>query len=166
MLSVVNKTTTTTTTTKQTNKKNKKKQNNKKQQQQKIAGESLFGTPTAVNDEQTSGNRSSSVESHDLSRDTLRTDHENRKPATYSQDSDLQFQNKIPVRIQGLRNEYEKVTSHQTQGSRDKFMVSTLADDIELSSYVRKRTERFYVWGFKPSITQENLFRMLKAGNW
>ena len=105
-----------------------------------------IGTPTAVNDELTSDNRSSNIESHDLSRDTLRNDlHENRKPVTYSQDSRLQFQNKSPVRIQGLRNGHETFTSHQTQGSRDELIDSTLADDIEFSSYVRKRSKRFYV---------------------
>ena len=66
-----------------------------------------------------------------------------------------QFQNKIPVRIQGPRIGSKKGSSRETQMSHDEFMDSNLGNDIEFLSYVQKRTIRLYIGGFKPSITQE-----------
>ena len=37
-----------------------------------------------------------------------------------------------------------------------------LSDDIEFSMFVRKRTKRFYVGGFKSSITQEKLIAYIE----
>ena len=38
-----------------------------------------------------------------------------------------------------------------------------LSDDIEFSTFVRKRTKRFYVGGFKSSITQEKLITYVES---
>ena len=47
--------------------------------------------------------------------------------------------------------------------SNDEFMDSILGNDIEFLSYVQKRTKRFNVGGFKPSITQENLISYVES---
>ena len=47
--------------------------------------------------------------------------------------------------------------------SHDEFMDSNLGNEIEFFSYVQKQTKRFYVGGFKPSITQEKLISYVES---
>ena len=77
--------------------------------------------------------------------------------------SDMQFQNKIPVRINASRNLRETDTSREKRVSQGDSFDNILSDDIEFSTFVRKRTKRFYVGGFKSSITQEKLITYVES---
>lgn len=62
----------------------------------------------------------------------------------------------IPVRVNGSAASDRDIM--QKDSSRcDVRHEDCLTDDVEFSDYVRKRTKRFYVGGFKSSITQEKL---------
>ena len=72
---------------------------------------------------------------------------------TSTGNSNSSAQNQIPVRVNGRLTDTKTNTSCQIQFSHGDDINSNLADDIEFSSFVRKRSKRFYIGGFKSSIT-------------
>ena len=76
--------------------------------------------------------------------------------------SDSNFKNRIPVHIQG------SVTGQKTDMFRksvpvEKTSDNMLSDDIDFTTFVRKRTRRYYIGGFKPTITREKLIAYVES---
>lgn len=73
-------------------------------------------------------------------------------------------QKSIPVRVNGASvDTIDYVRDRRKVYSREgELDCISLIDDVDVSEHVRKRTKRFYVGGFKPSITQAKLIRYVE----
>lgn len=78
------------------------------------------------------------------------------------QDPDRTFMNPIPVRINGSVTCEANVTKKDTVKLAEPY-ETYLDDDVDFTDFVRKRTKRFYVGGFKSSITQDKLIRFVES---
>ena len=113
---------------------------------------------------------STGVQSNDNEKEALNQDSGANKsddisnPVARSRVHDApQFQNKIPVRIQGTRSGNKNSSSREPHASHTEYTDNDLVDEVDFSNYVRKRSKRFYVGGFKPSITQEKLISYVES---
>ena len=77
--------------------------------------------------------------------------------------SDSNFQNKIPVHINGQMQGHKTDAFHVTQTPSDRTPDSLLTDDIDFTSFVRKRTKRYYIGGFKSSISRDKLIAYVES---
>ena len=77
--------------------------------------------------------------------------------------SDSNFQNKIPVHINGQMQGHKTDAFHVTQTPSDRTPESLLTDDIDFTSFVRKRTKRYYIGGFKSSISRDKLIAYVES---
>ena len=71
----------------------------------------------------------------------------------------------IPTRVNGTLVDPPSITSEsqsERPSNREQDFVSLLGH-VELADHVRKRTKRFYVGGFKSSITQEELIEFVES---
>ena len=73
-------------------------------------------------------------------------------------------QKSIPVRVNGASADtIDYVRDRRKVYSREgELDCISLIDDVDVSEHVRKRTKRFYIGGFKPSITQAKLIKYVE----
>ena len=91
-----------------------------------------------------------------MSKDSRSTETERRL-------SDSKFQNQIPVYIRGSMQGHKTDTFRASQMPPDRTPESILSDDIDFTTFVRKRTKRYYIGGFKSSITRDKLIAYVES---
>ena len=119
--------------------------------------------PSAADDSQSSSNTASN---NNLLQDVLNNGRrEIIRPLINSHNSDMHFQNRIPVLVSRSQNFANTDSSSRctTQVCVDDSTGISLEDDIDFSSFIRKRTKRYYKGGFKPSITQEKIISYVES---
>ena len=114
--------------------------------------------PSAADGSQSSSNTASN---NNLFQDILNNGRrEINRPLINSHISDMHFQNRIPVLVSGSQNCANTDSSSKctTQVCVDDSTGISLEDDIDFSSFIRKRTKRYYIGGFNRPLRRKNHF--------
>ena len=129
-------------------------------QREQSARSKVTCMPSAADGSQSSSNTASN---NNLFQDILNNGRrELNRSLINSHNSDMHFQNRIPVLVSGSQNT-DSSSKCTTQVCVDDSTSISLEDDIDFSSFIRKRTKRYYIGGFKPSITQEKIISYVES---